>query len=174
MSIFKKDGIKILSQTKPPACGGTDATLDTKAPKEIQSNDLVYFDVFSALNPPQQLWQNREETLGFIAAYAAKTPGGTFVFLKKSNGYRGKDNESSWALLKADLTPDLCELVRECNIAKNNGFHSRTHGLPENFGGDIDIRYGSGERISISNNQSPVDPPFLESLLAHVRLNQFG
>lgn len=153
MSIFKKDGIKILSQTKPPECGGTDATLDTKAPKEIESTDMILFNVTSAL--PYR--RHEEQEIGFVSAYAANTCGGTFLFFEKGDiprKHAGK--ESGWALVKENVMPALCELVRECNIAKNNGFHSKTHGLPENFGGDIDIRYGSGERISISNNQSSV------------------
>ena len=155
MSIFKKNGIKIISKTIPPACGGTDATLDTNAPTEIKSNEMILFDVFSALNPPRELWQNRDETLGFVAAFAAKTAGGTFMFLDKRDGYK-RESKSGWAIVKEDVMPCLCELVCECNIAKNNGFHSKTHGLPENFGGDIDVRYADGENISISDNQSPV------------------
>ncbi|MBR6332650.1 MAG: hypothetical protein IKR78_05950, partial [Dehalococcoidales bacterium] len=34
-------------------------------------------------------------------------------------------------------------------------FH-KTHGLPENFGGDADIRFASGEKIRFSDNQSPI------------------
>ena len=153
MSIFKKNGIKILSQPKPQECGGTTATLDTKAPKEITSTDMTLFNVSSAL--PYR--GHEEQELGFVSAYAARTCGGTFLFFEKGDIPRkhGK-KERGWALVKENVMPALCELVRECNIAKNNGFHSKTHGLPENFGGDIDIRYGSGERISISNNQSSV------------------
>lgn len=153
MSIFKKSGIKILRQSKPPACGGTDATLDTNAPKEISSGDMTLFQAESAL--PYRV--NESSKLGFVSAYAARTCGGTFLFLEKSDiPRRHAEKESSWALVKENIMPKLCGLVRECNLARNNGFHSKTHGLPENFGGQIDIRYGSGERISISNNQSPV------------------
>ena len=155
MSIFKKNGIKVLKQTKPNTCGGTDATLDTNAPTEIKSKEMILFDVFSALNPPRELWQSRDEVLGFVAAFAAKTAGGTFMFLDKRDGYK-RESKSGWAIVKEDVMPCLCELVRECDIAKNNGFHSKTHGLPENFGGDIDVRYEGGENISISDNQSPV------------------
>ena len=153
MSIFKKSGIKILRQSKPSECGGTDATLDTKAPKEITSTDMTLFNVSSAL--PYRA--HEEQEIGFVSAYAANTCGGTFLFFEKSDmpRKRGK-KESGWALVKENVMPALCELTKECGIAKNNGFHSRTHGLPENFGGDIDIRYGSGERISISNNRSSV------------------
>ena len=81
MSIFKKRGIKILRQSKPPACGGTDATLDTNAPKEISSVDMTLFQAESAL--PYMV--NESSKLGFVSAYAARTCGGTFLFLEKSD-----------------------------------------------------------------------------------------
>ena len=81
MGFFKKDGIKILRQSKPPAYGGTDATLDTKAPKEIISNDMILFNVVSAL--PYRA--HEEQEIGFVSAYAANTCGGTFLFLEKSD-----------------------------------------------------------------------------------------
>ena len=44
------DGIVILKKTEPGMCGGTDASQDTKAPKEILSEDMILFDVTSALS----------------------------------------------------------------------------------------------------------------------------
>ncbi len=153
MSIFKKDGIQVLKKTRPGECGGTDATLDTRAPKEIKSNDMTLFIAKSAL----PYIKNEVSELGFVSAYAARTCGGTLLFLEKSeNRRRGAERESAWAIVKENVMPALCELARECNLAAENGFHSKTHGLPENFGGYIDVRYGSGEKISVSNNQSPV------------------
>lgn len=153
MGVSKKDSIKVLRKPEPYVCGGTDATLDTKAPKEITSKNMTLFNVCSALNAPR----GSDAPLGYISAYAAESGDGTFLFFEKCEGHfhRG-EREYGWAYVKGDAMPALCELVRERDIAKNNGFHSKTHGLPENFGGSIDIRYGSGERISISNNQSPV------------------
>ena len=49
--------------------------------------------------------------------------------------------------------------VSVINLAKDNGFHSETHGLPENFGGSVSIEYASGEKISFSNNQQPILSP---------------
>ena len=151
----KDDGIIVLRRTEPDMCGGTDATLDTKAPKSIVSDEMVLFDVTSALY--QTGSDPKTEPLRFVSAFAARTANGTFVFLKKSryNGCRGK-SEMSWALVKSDIFPELVKLVRGHDLAKDNGFHSETHGLPENFGGSADIRYASGECISFSNNQRPV------------------
>lgn len=49
--------------------------------------------------------------------------------------------------------------VSVINLAKDNGFHSETHGLPENFAGSVSIEYASGEKISFSNNQQPILSP---------------
>ncbi|MBQ3865646.1 MAG: hypothetical protein II776_02000, partial [Clostridia bacterium] len=38
----------------------------------------------------------------------------------------------------------------------SNGRFSETHGLPENFGGSVSARYAGGEKLSFSDNQSPV------------------
>lgn len=154
------DGIIVLCRTEPGMCGGTDATLDTKAPKSIDSDEMVLFNVTSALHPTDTdagKGGAKAEPISFISAFAAKTAKGVFVFLETSR-YRGGRNGSdkAWALVKDDFFPELVRIVREHDLAKDNGFHSQTHGLPENFGGSADIRYASGETISFSNNQRPV------------------
>lgn len=152
----KKNNIVVLKKTKPGMCGGTDATLDTDAPKEILSQDMILFDVTSALHTkPSQ--DSYEELINYVSAFAIKTKEGTFMLLEKRMGYQRRGNGSfSWVLVKENVFPKLVELVRECELAKNNGFHSRTHGLPENFGGSVNIKYASGENISFSNNQTPI------------------
>ena len=139
---MKDDGIVILSKPKGPVCGGTDATLDTRAPKVIQSNDMLFFDARSELdNAP----------LGTVAAFAAPAKAGYFLFLST-----GRRPTSAWALVKESPFPALTALVKELDLASDNGYHSHTHGLPRDFGGRLDIRFGSGEQISLSNNQFPV------------------
>lgn len=141
--------VVVISQTKPDACGGTDATLDKKAPKEIASEDMILFDVTSALNG--------DGAPGHVSAFAAPAGKGSFLFLSVGEGFRSRDEKKcAWALVKENVFPRLVELVRECSLAKKNGFHSETHGLPENYGGSVSVEYASGERISFSDNQSPV------------------
>ena len=159
MRFLKKSGVVVLKEPKPGTCGGTTATLDTNAPKEITSENMILFDVTSALNPPRELYGAPDKTVGYISAYAANSGAGTFLFLETCAGhFRRGERNGGWAYVKENVMPKLAELTRECGLAKKNGFHSKTHGLPENFGGDIDVRYSSGERISVSNNQSPVIP----------------
>ncbi|MBR2255220.1 MAG: hypothetical protein IJ856_05350 [Candidatus Methanomethylophilaceae archaeon] len=169
MRLFKKkgkddtevedDGIVVLKKTEPNMCGGTDAYQDTKAPKTIVSDDMVYFSLFSALG--RMMGPDTEgPQIDSFYAFAAPVDAGTLMYLTKSYVPRRRgDVEESWAVVQGDVLPGLAKLTRELDLAKSNGFHSETHGLPENFGGRADIRYGSGEKIWFSNNQSPIVSP---------------
>lgn len=155
----KKDGngILVIRERDPQVCGGTNTTLDTRAPKEISSHDMTIFDVTSALNAQGGKNPEGEESLRYVSAFAVPAGTGSFLFLETRTGQRKREGETkSAALLTENVFPGLCRLVRDCRLAERNGYQSHTYGLPENFGGSIDIKYGSGERISCSNNQSPV------------------
>ncbi len=148
-----KDGIIRIKRTKKNVCGGTDATLDTKAPHEIDSNEIVYFSATSALG--HFMDDNVRDHLYRFSAFAAKSDAGTFLYLCAENG-RNREPASSIVTVKENVLPALAALVKECDLAEGNGYHSTTHGLPENFGGKVDILFASGERISFSDNQTPV------------------
>lgn len=189
------NGIVVLSRTQPMMCGGTDATQDTRAPKEIRSDKMLSFDVSSALpvgafmpsaggafeigmgamggvpgmgirlgggaapagtgTPGQPAAAQYAETFTRLSAFAAPISGGTFLQLQTVSGPYGQETvRTDRAVVREDLMPALVQLVREFDLARSNGFHSTTHGLPQNFGGSVDIRYEGGEQISFSNNQS--------------------
>lgn len=150
--------IVILKQTQPDTCGGTDATLDRAAPREIASDALLWFDGESVL--PYLDRERRDDgsfpaCLGFVHAFAAAAGEGTFLFLSTGEERHG-ERTSAWALVKGDFMPDLARLIREQELAAHNGYHSQTHGLPENFGGSVRARYATGEKLSFADNQSPV------------------
>ena len=151
-----KDRIKILKKTEPGMCGGTDATQNEDAPKTIKSENMILFDVTSAFGG--MIEPDADEQFGYISAFAAPSDGGTFMFIEKNDGFFGFNaaRTYSFAHVKANPFPELAKLVKEFDLAKNNGFHSTTHGLPENFGGSVTIKYESGEKIDFSNNQSPI------------------
>ena len=155
---IEDDGIVVLRKPDENACGGTTATQDTRAPKKIESRDMILFSVTSVL-PFRMDRENvpvKPEPV-YVSAFAARDGDGTFVFLETGDGFSANGPRNHlWAYIKEDLMPALADLTVELDLVKNNGFHSRTHGLPENFGGDIDIRYASGESISTSDNQSPI------------------
>lgn len=153
----KDDGVIVLSSTKPYECGGKDATLDTKAPKTIKSNKMALFSVTSALNMTLCDGKPRNEALGFVSAFAAPCGEGTFLYLETSRSFaRHDERDSAWALVAGDIFPTLVDIVNKFDLARENGYHSVTHGLPQNFGGSIDIRYDGGEKISVSDNQGPI------------------
>ena len=164
MSFFKKkprpaprdEDVVILKQTRPNECGGTDATQRRSAPKEIVSTEMTRFSATSAL--PWKINAGPDENaLGYVSAYAAPAAGGSFLYLVTADAYRRRDEKNSgWAFVKADVFPALVKLVNETGLARKNGYHSTTHGLPENFGGSVDIRYASGEQIDFSDNQAPI------------------
>lgn len=151
------DGIVMLSQTEPMMCGGTDAYQNTRAPKTIESQDMVRFDVACSLTTLVEPEGATGERIDYLAAFAVPVKLGTLVSLEIAG--RGEAPAASWALLKEPIFPALTALVREHDLAKDNGFHSQTHGLPQNFGGHVNIRYASGETISFSNNQTPILSP---------------
>lgn len=164
------DGLVILSQPEPQMCGGTYATQNTNAPTAIESQRIVYFDVKTALggmvcvNPAMQ----QPLRFNYVSAFAVPTAdGGSFLCLhtRPVNAYNEPDR-IAFALVKEDVFPALDRLVRAHDLAKRNGSHSYTNGLPQNFGGNVDIEYESGEAISFSNNQSPILSPVAANEIA--------
>ncbi|MBO4568575.1 MAG: hypothetical protein J5674_01110 [Candidatus Methanomethylophilaceae archaeon] len=159
MGLFKRNGdgedIEIISKPRRNECGGTYRYRDRNVPTSITSNEMVFFEVTSALG--RTVKKNEEDALGYVSAYASPSDSGTFLYLETAaNSFRGGDRRRRWGLIKDDLFPDLAVLVSELGLVKGNGLHSTTHGLPENFGGDVLIRYASGEKISFSDNRSPI------------------
>lgn len=159
MGISKKDSdIVVIQSTRRDECGGTDATLDRSAPKEIKSEDIVLFDVTSALGySDKRQIENGEEfsDICYISAFVAKCGDNAFVFLQTDKTPRVTSGNYSFSIVKS-VPKELDGIVKKYGFAKQNGFNSTTHGLPENFGGSVRIEYSSGERISFSDNQSPV------------------
>ena len=163
-NIFKKspenDDIVVVKRTDPHACGGTNATQNTKAPKEIVSEEMILFNAASALSRGMMNMESAvkpEELLSYISAFAVPAKEGVFLFLdKKTVADRYQNKPPVWALVRNSIFPSLVQIVKECDLAKGNGYHSFTNGLPQNFGGSVDIRYASGETIRFSNNQCPV------------------
>lgn len=129
----------------PAICGGTDQSRDEKAPSEIHSTDLLLFKIRTGNGFPSHFYSEAQANV-----YAAKTDRGIFVY--------SMDPEPRYVLLDAncDFLSRLDALAKEQNLIQDNGWHSFTHGLPDDFGGAVDVRYASGEYISKSDNQSPV------------------
>lgn len=144
-----------LSKPDPVACGGRTAKLDKSAPHVITSRDIVYFEVFSALHGDAV--GSDGGPIGYISAFAAPDGEGTFIMLQESEWPReSAERRASWAWIKGSVFPALAEIAEKHEFAKNNGYSSFTHGLPENFGGAINVKYASGEKIYVADNQGAV------------------
>ena len=140
---------------EPQMCGGTSQHTDNNAPKEILSDHMILFRAETSLQNLISLQPMQEECrLDYISAFAAKTDGGSFLLLQTRSLADG--DTFAKAYVKADIFPALVALVREAQLAQNNGRSSFTYGLPMNFGGSVNILYESGESIVYANNQSPV------------------
>ena len=132
-----------------PVCGGTTENFDPSAKREIVSDDVTYFAVESR-------YSSDPDDIAFISAFAAPAGNGCFVHSATSDGLWFEEIKTGFALIKDDVMKELASFARRHSLAAENGRHTFTHGLPENFGGSIDIRYASGEYISISDNTAPV------------------
>jgi hypothetical protein len=147
--------IVYLHKPEPCVCGGNTTTLDKSAPHVITSRDIVYFEVFSALHGDAV--GSDGGPIGYISAFAAPDGEGTFIMLQESEWPReSAERRASWAWIKGSVFPALAEIAEKHEFAKNNGYSSFTHGLPENFGGAINVKYASGEKIYVADNQGAV------------------
>ncbi len=137
-------------------CGGTNRNVDNNAPTKIESKEMVFFNVtcsFQSLVIPND--DAHKDAFKYVSAFAAPAEKGTFVYLNTRKD-RFSESVRSWSLIKDDVFPELVSLVDEHDLVKGNGRHYFTNGLPENFGGEVQIEYASGEKISYSNNQTPM------------------
>ena len=157
----KDKGEDIIYLKKPAknACGGTTETLDRNAPKEIGSHSIKSFCVESCINNRTYGPDATDGTDCPYYIYAFAEPGqeGSFIYFEcLEEPYEDSERTVGVAYVKEDVFPELDGLVRELGLVSENGHHSRTHGLPQDFGGSVLIRYESGEKISFSDNQAPI------------------
>ena len=144
---------------EPPAPGGSEDRRDPGASPEIASETLVLFDARSSFvtlaDPPP--W-------AYVHAFAAPAEGGVLAGLQcRANpsydpGPRKRPEKDyiGAAIVPEELWAELQTLIGTYELAAWNGDHHYTHGLPQDFGGAILADYASGERIDLSDNQSPV------------------
>ena len=146
-------------KTDPHMCGGTEEGYYKKASSIIVSDDMVLFDVSSVLSEPRDTEDPRQKKTGYLAFFAVKAGDGTFVYKVTGSGTHPSKYDNckiEWALTKEDAFPALAALTRELELSRDNGHYTFTHGLPQDFGGLIDVKYADGEQIKISSNQNPV------------------
>lgn len=133
-------------RTSDPVDGGVRHSVDTDAPKQIQSTRITSFHCkFSALD------RCREDTFvaGNIVKLHADASGGTY-----SLGNRAEITAQGSFSTDEAFFRQLQQIVSRYDLAQYNGRYYRVSGLPPGFGIKLEVCYDSGETISASNNQS--------------------
>lgn len=123
---------------------------DADAPKEIRSKQIIAFDCwFSTLDlaEPGALGNH-------IYQLQARLENGA---VKGSYRLRDTDEERSFRADHSFLN-EVYELVDRNEVAQLNGHNVEVGGLPGEYGVDLDIRFASGERILVNDNQDCILP----------------
>ena len=86
--------------------------------------------------------------------------GQVFTLIATADSCTCKIRDREMQTVSETFTPDqdfmrrLQELVVRYDMAQKNGQYYSVSGLPPDFGIDLEVRYASGERIRIYDNQS--------------------
>jgi len=106
----------------------------------------------------------------YVYGYASRVDGGALValILKGGNSTSTDATYVKTALVDEGVFAELQKIVEKYNFIKNNGNSHLINGLPQNFGGSMDIRYSTGDTISFCDNQSPIMGPDAGAEIADV------
>lgn len=131
------------------ADGGVVQSVNTNAPKIIESKQIIIFECkFSTL-----AFLDLDEEIGNRVYILEARLENEFV-----NGrYRQRSRFENNVDVKFKAEPSFMEclqrIIEEHNLAKNNGVCVKVNGLPDMYGAKLMVDYASGERIYTSNNQ---------------------
>ena len=140
----------------PQAPGSSNDQINNDAPKTINSTEVIVFDASTSMVtlalPPEQ-----KRNFLYISAFASVSDKGTLLLLctEKPDNTR----ETKHKFIGKNLSSELAALAVDCDFARCNGRSHYVNGLPQNFGGSVDIKYESGEKIIFADNQSPIFGP---------------
>lgn len=127
---------------------------DPDAPKTIESNEMVSFECeisFYGITEDDSDYYGRNYNLSAIENEGV---------VSCKIDWRGRDGEGNGRSYTTDKSflEALRTIVIMYDIAGFNGHSHSVSGLPDMYGIRLDIRYSSGERIYIYNNQDHVIP----------------
>lgn len=131
--------------------GGASQRQDSRAPQTITSDDVTRFEIrssFGALADPH--------TYDDINLYVYKLKTGSVAMFQARSKRDSSKNVQETCWFAENILPSLHEWIVRFDLVRNNGYSYHVGGLPEGFGGSVNIRYANGEYISKSSNQSPV------------------
>lgn len=134
----------------PEMCGGSVENRVAGLSETIKSDEIVSLGISCNFSIVIGEFKYR-----YVSLYAVRMKDDkTYIFFTLD-----RNNESVYAITDFNILEKLQLLVREYNLSRNNGYSHYVNGLPDNFGGTININYASGERIYRSDNQSSVISP---------------
>lgn len=148
----KPIGPDIPEEPDPPVCGGSDDYIDPDAPKTIRSTVINEFSCYMGL----MSYDLRDYPVLCAPWYRfeAVRSGGKVKCSREVAGAETVTFTADTAFLD-----DVQAIVAQYDWAQYNGAYHFTHGLPENFGATVDVKYESGESIYSSDNQDEFLPP---------------
>ena len=138
---------EIVEPIEIPVNGGRDENWDKNAPKEIKSEDLIYFDSWFANNETQELEWGKYFFKAELGEDGKVT--GSYYYMDKNGDFAPLEFPFE---TDASIMKEINEIVKESKIVAWNGYYGHTNGIPENYGFAIDAKYASGERLYCSDN----------------------
>lgn len=139
--------------SKSSAAGGR-VTKGSNSPKKIVSDRMVHFEVECKFTN-----QSNDKKYTYIYGYASMVEEGALIGLayrKEGESFSVPISFSKLELVSKDIFAELNQSVLRHDFASNNGYAHFQYGSPENYGGEVNIRYASGEEIRFSDNQNSV------------------
>lgn len=137
------DGGNNMILNEEPVCGGVTDNTDYNAPKEIKSENLTSLSVGFYHEDKY----NRSS--GRYYNFVLEPDGEGKLIFKENFASEGFEVDKS-------VLGDVQAIIKKYNLAKSNGYHKTTAGLPPQFEKCFfEAKYDSGEYISFSENSDP-------------------
>ena len=131
------------------ADGGVVQSVNTNAPKIIESKQIIIFECkFSTL-----AFLDLDEEIGNRVYILEARLENEFVNGRYRQRSRFENNVDVTFKAEPSFMECLQRIIEEHNLAKNNGVCVKVNGLPDMYGAKLKVDYASGERIYTSNNQ---------------------
>ena len=131
------------------ADGGVVQSVNTNAPKIIESKQIIIFECkFSTL-----AFLDLDEEIGNRVYILEARLENEFVNGRYRQRSRFENNVDVKFKAEQSFMECLQRIIEEHNLAKNNGVCVKVNGLPDMYGAKLMVDYASVERIYTSNNQ---------------------
>lgn len=174
--VYDKDGMVYQAQGGPHLCnpphseddgpidGGATDNSDLKAPKSIESTQIISFDCrFSTMDTDET-----EKPGNHIYQLHAKLENGAVQGI-----YQVRDTGETHSFrVSQKFLGEVQILVANYSLAQYNGHDYTVAGLPDEYGAQLDVRYASRESIYANDNQDNFLP--LEAMKELLNLFERG